>query len=254
MYWLQPSTIPRGTVKAGKACLIAMVPMEWIATFPPIDPATQMLTGSITLAAGRQWLRLLLVANRTPLQVQDQSNAAGIFRQTNINGRTAGHSIPIHHYLTNYPHHRWVVLYHEAGSDITYIIGSNKSGAQLTSAYSNEVATVNTVTISHSSLHRPLVYRGSFTLDNNVTIDTGATFGVANYTATGAEGVSFTPSTNLRGRTILWVSRSGMKDLSPVPGAPTSDVEIQFNSTTNLFTVHADYPLNAGETFFILYK
>ncbi len=254
MYWLQPASIPKGIVKAGKACLLAMAPIEWIASWPPIDPATQMLTGDITLAAGRQWLRAILVSNGTPLKCDDQSRPAGLFRQVSITGRTVGHSIPIHHYLTNYPHHRWVLLYKEAGTDITYVIGSNHAGATLATSYDNAANTINTLTFSISQLHRPLVYRGSFTLDNNVTIDTGATLGVAFYTGTGTEGNTFTPATNLRGRTILWVSRSGMKDLAPVSGAPTNDVEIQFDSPTNTFTLHPDWPVAAAETFFILYR
>jgi hypothetical protein len=197
---------------------------------------------------------MLLISNKTPLQVEDQFNAAGVFRQTNINGKTVGHSIPIHHYLTNYPHHRWVALYQEAGTDITYVVGNPKSGARLSSSYSNENNTINSLQISHSSLHRPLIYRGTYTLDNNVTVDTGSTFGVAYYTATGTEGNTFTPATNLRGRTVLWVSRAGMKDLIPVSGAPTSDVEIYFDSPNNTFTVHPDYPLAADETFVILYR
>jgi hypothetical protein len=65
---------------------------------------------------------------------------------------------------------------------------------------------------------------------------------------------SFTPTANLRGKTILWVSRSGMKDMMPVSGAPANDVEIQFDATTNTFTVHPDWPLNPGESFAILYR
>lgn len=259
MYWLQPATIPRSIVKAGKACLIAMVPIEWVAAFPPIDPATQMLTGTITLTGTHQWLRMLLVHSSTPLQTTDQRNPAGLFRQITIEGRTAGHSIPIHHYLTNYPHHRWLILYKEAGTGITYVIGHPNSGATITTSYSNEQNTINTIQIAHTALHRPLVYRGSYTLDNNITINTAATLGVAWYHVPPDVSISpiitqFTPATNLRGRTILWVSRSGMKDLMPVTGAPTNDTEIQFDSPSNTFSLHPDWPLAPSETFTILYR
>ena len=254
MSWIHPSTIPRGTVAVGRACLLAVVPRQWVVSFPPIDPATQMLTGDIVLATGKQWLRMLLVRKSTPMQIEDQRKPAGLFRQISISGRTAGHSVVIHNYLTNFPHHQWVILYKEAGLDITYVIGNPHSGASLTSSYNNENNTVNTIQFDHSSLHRPLIYRGTFTLDNNITIDTGATFGVAIYTATGAEGYSFTPSTNLRGRTILWISRSGMKDLVPVQGTPTNDTEFSYNPLTNAITLHPDYPLAAGETFIIPYR
>lgn len=254
MSWLKPSTLPRGTVAFGRACLLAAVPREWVVSFPPIDPATQMLTGDIVLASGKQWLRMLLVRKSTPLQVEDQRNAAGLFRQISIGGRTAGHSVVIHNYLNNYPHHQWVLLYKEAGLDITYVIGSPYSGATLTASYNNENNTLNTIQFDHSSLHRPHIYRGTFTLDNNVSVDTGASLGVAYYTATGTEGNSFTPSTNLRGRHIMWISRSGMKDLMPVDGAPTNDIEFSYSSLTNAITVHPDYPLAPSETFFIIYK
>jgi hypothetical protein len=213
-----------------------------------------MLTGNITLAAGKQWLRMLLIRKSTPMQVDDQRNGAGLFRQINIGGRTAGHSVVIHNYLNNYPHHQWVLLYKEAGLDITYVIGSPNSGATLSASYNNENNTVNNLQFTHSALHRPLIYRGTFTLDNNVTLDTGASLGVAFYTAIGTEGTTFTPATNLRGRTILWISRSGMKDLMPVDGTPTNDTEFSYTTLTNSISVHTDTPLAASETFFILYK
>lgn len=254
MNWLQPSSIPRAKVYAGSACLLAMVPVEWVQSFPAINPTTQMLQGSITLQPGRSWLRCILASQAIPLKEESQRNSAGLYWQINISGRTVGHSAPIHNYLNNFPHHRWLVLYKEAGTGITYAIGHPDSPAQIAVSYSNENGTINAISISRTSMHRSMVYRGTFTLDNSVTIDASTANGVAYYVATGTEGNSFIPAQNLRGRTILWVSRSGMKDLLPVYTTPANDMEIQYISTTNTLVVHPDYPLAAGETFFILYS
>jgi len=257
MHYLTPATLPKGEVKAGTACLLAAVPMEWVVSVPPIDPLTQMLSGDIILQPGRQWLRMLLVSRRRPLREDLQTGPGGNSWQINISGRTVGQSVAIHEYIRNYTDHRWLILYQEAGTGITYLVGSTRSGARLQAAYNNETATVSAISFAHTSVTRSLIYRGSFTLDNNITIDSGATIGTYLYTANGSE--TGTPATTftipaLRSKLILWVSRSGMKDLAAITYTPTNDVEIQYDAGLGSFTVWSELPITPGETFMILYK
>jgi hypothetical protein len=253
MHFLSLSSLPRGKVASGTACLLAMVPEEWVLSFPPVDPTTQMLDGDIVLHPTRAWLRLYLVSRRRPLREEQQRTPAGIIWQQQVQGRTAGQSVTIHEYLRNMAPHRWVILYQETGTDITYVIGRPGSGALLDANYSNEVSTFTTISLTRTSITRAYVYRGTFTLDNGQIIDSGATLGVYPYTASGTENLSFTIPA-LRYKTILWVSRAGMEDLTPVEAPPDSFLEIQYTPSTGTFTVHPDRPIAYQEKFAILYK
>jgi hypothetical protein len=256
MEWLSLSTLPRGKVSPGSACLLAAVPEEWVETWPDVDPTTQMISGTIVLKTDRQWLRMLLVSKKRIFKEESQRSNAGLSFLQSIQGRTAGHSIPLHLLVGNWANHRWVILYHEAGTGITYLIGKPGSGALLDFKYSNETGTITEVSLQRTAITRAPVYQGSYTLDTNQTIDVSTSLGVYPYYATGTEGGGGTTFTIpfLKNKIILWVSRSGVADLAPVDSAPANDTEIQYSITTGDFVLFADRPLSAGETLFILYK
>lgn len=254
--WLPLTTIPRGQVSPGSACLIAAVPVEWIATFPTPNPITGNISQDITLTAGRSWLRLILAARKRTLRETTNRTPPGTTYPTTINGSTVGHSNLLHHQLYNYTRHRWIILYTEAGSNIVYIIGHPDAGAIINFDYNNATATQSTINIQFTGTTRLPVYQGTYTLDNSVTITpTEQSLQVYFYTATGSEPNNtdiIIPA--LEGRTILWVSRAGMSDLQPVSAAPVGDKQIQWDPINALFRVNADYPITEFEQFTILYR
>lgn len=159
-YWQNPINLPKGKVHAGSACMLLAVPEEWIATIPAIDPATQKIDGTITLIADKNWLTLSLVSQRRIFKEDSQRTEAGLTWSQSISGKTAGHSEYLHLLLGIYPQHRWVLLYKEAGSEISYLIGKPGSGAILDVAYTNDGATVSTISFSRRSSSRALLYQG----------------------------------------------------------------------------------------------
>lgn len=253
MNYLSLAPFPRGQVHAGSACLLAAVPQEWIVTWPRLNPETQVMEASIILAEGRSWLPLLLVSRKRIFTEESAKTDSGVAWQQSLTARTAGTSIPIHLYGQNWTAHRWVLLYVEAGSNITYLIGGTDSGANFNIKYTNEVATQSEINFVRSGTHRAIVYQGAYTLDTSEPITFTADVKLHVYNAIGDEGHVFDVEA-LKGRTILYVSRGGMVDLEPVGHTPTSQTEIQVDTSIARFTVHADLSLSAGETFFILYK
>jgi len=249
------TSIPRGQVAPGSACLIAAVPEEWIDTIPQANPISGFLEQDITLSPGRAWLRLILTSRKRTLRHTTQRNTAGITYPVTIAGTTVGTSSYLHNLLAIYELHRWVLLYTEAGTGITYLIGRPQAGAIITADYNNTQATQHSLTINYTGTQKTPVYQGSYTLDNDVTVSPeGGSIGVAFYTASGTESPAnvFTLPA-LTGRTLLWVSRAGMEDLTPVPNTPLPG-QVQWNPLTATGTLHPDFPLSANEKLTILYR
>lgn len=254
--WLPLTSIPRGLVAPGSACLIAAVPIEWIATFPSPNPITNNLEGNITLAPGRTWLRLILASRKRTLRETINRAAAGITYPTSITGNTVGASNLIHHQLYNYTRHRWVILYTEAGTNIVYVIGNPNAGAIINFDYNNQNATQSQISIQYTGTHRLPVYQGTYTLDNSVTITpSDQTIQVLFYYGTGNEpNNTDILMPQLAGRSILFVSRPVYGDLQPVSAAPTGQNQIQWDAINAISRLPAEYPIQENEQFTFLYR
>jgi hypothetical protein len=254
--WLSLTSIPRGLVSPGSACLIAAVPVEWIATWPTPNPITGNLDTDITLVEGRTWLRLILASRKRTLREITNRAAPGITYPVTVNGNSVGTSNLLHHQLYNYTRHRWVVLYTEAGTNIVYVIGHPDAGALISFDYNNTQATQSQLTIQFTGTTRMPVYQGSYTLDNSTTVTPGEqTLQVEFYYGTGSEASNTDISVPaLTNRTILFVSRPVYGDLQPVTAAPTGQHQIQWDAGNGLLRVPEDYPIQSGEQFTILYR
>ena len=254
--WLPLTTIPRGFVSPGSACLIAAAPIEWIATYPNPNPITVNIDTNITLQPGKTWLRLILASRRRILRETTNRAPEGTTYPTTINGNTVGHSNIIHHQLYNFTRHNWVILYTEAGTNIVYIIGNPLSGAILNFDYNTAQATQTAVTIQHTGIQRLPVYQGSYTLDNSVTITPAdQAIQAAFYYGTGTEANNTDISVpSLAGRTILFVSRPVYGDLQPVTSAPFGQYQIQWDPINTILRVNTDYPIQQSEQFTIIYR
>jgi hypothetical protein len=254
--WLSLTSIPRGLVSPGSACLIAAVPVEWIATFPTPNPITGNLDTNITLIAGKNWLRLILASRKRTLREATNRASSGLTYPVSVTGNTVGTSNLLHHQLYNYSRHRWVMLYTEAGTNIVYVIGHPDAGALISFDYNNSQATQSQLTIQFTGTTRMPVYQGSYTLDNSVTVTPGdQTLQVEFYYGTGDEpdntDISMPALVN---RTLLFVSRPVYGDLQPVTSAPVGQNQIQWDAGNAIAVVPADYPIQENEQFTFLYR
>jgi hypothetical protein len=258
------TSLYKGTVSPGSACLIAAVPEEWVDSIPAVDPLTGRINDDIILKAGKKWLRVVLVSRTRFFTEESNLQPAGLLWQQSVTGRSAGQNGSLHILLEQWASHRWVILYKEVGTSATYLIGKPGSGALMNLKYSNDKATVSTIGFNRLSVKRAFIYAGSYTLDNDVVMvgDPGDSYETIRelssifYRASGAEGVTINfPS--LVGKDIIYISRSGAKDLEVItdPDEPIDlDTKCYFNKTTGDITVAADWPYFINETVFILYK
>jgi hypothetical protein len=253
---MKVESLIRGKVAAGSACLIAAVPEEWIFSIPAADPATGAINADIVLKTGYKWLRTVLVSRTRFFKEENTRSDAGKSWQQSITGRSVGNSQALYNLLGVWTDHRWVLLYKEAGTNATYLIGKPGSGAVANVQYSNEGATVSGLTFTRAAVHRANHYGGSYQLDNNVSITKNDNVQSHFYRHGGADATELT-FPNLAGKTLISVSRSGIKDLeillnSDVP--LTLDNHAFFDSANGKLIVCEDYPLAKDETLFFIYK
>jgi hypothetical protein len=253
---MKVESLIRAKVSAGSACLLAAVPEEWVSTIPAADPASGTITADIILKPGYKWLRAILVSRTRFFKEDTMRTDAGKCWAQSISGKSCGQSPTLHHLLSMWTDHRWVLLYKEVGTGATYLIGKPGSGAIANVQYSNEGATVSTVTFTRTAINRAYHYGGSFQLDNNVSISKNDNVQSHFYRHGGADATELTfPS--LSGKTLISVSRSGIKDLEIIltPGTPlTLDNQIYFNSSNGFIKLCEEYPLAYKETLQFLYK
>jgi hypothetical protein len=253
---MQLSTLPRGLVSPGSACLLAAVPQEWIATFPRPNPSTGNLESDITLIDGKNWLRLILASRKRTLRHSVNRTSAGNTYPATVTGNTVGTSNFIHHQINQYLRHRWVILYTEAGSEIVYVIGAPEAGALLQYEYNNAQATQSALTFSYTGAIPLQVYQGSYTLDNSITVGpSDSALGFYFYTGTGSEPSNTDISIpSLANRTLLFASRPVYGGLQPVTGAPVGQNQIQWDGPNAIARLPADYPIQENEPITFLYR
>lgn len=158
----QITSLPKGTVSPGSACTIAAVPEEWVASIPEPDPATGRILFDITLKAGFSWLAVTLVARARPFREESARDEAGASWNQSITGRPYGQSEDLQLALQHWCHHRWVILYQEAGTGIVYLVGAPGSGALLNLQYGNEKGTITAVSFTRKAVKRAAIYQGIF--------------------------------------------------------------------------------------------
>ena len=158
--WISQQSVPRSSVTSGQICQVLGVPVEWIMSFPSVDPLTQRMTTDITLLGGKSWIPFLVASTGKSVDEESKSLNGSNYWEHKLSGNFYWQNADQHIQFNNMVLHRWVFLVKEGGTGLIYIIGKPSAGATVSINYSNKSGTVTSLTASHRALHRMIIYGG----------------------------------------------------------------------------------------------
>ena len=142
----------------GKVCHLQAVPVEDIAVFPAVDPITQTVLQPFQLRAGKAWINIKLLSSGSAFTEQNSFTAAGTIWDQQVRGYMWGQSKVNHLQANNWTQRRWVLVAHEIGSGMSYIVGNRFRGARLSVIYDNEDTSLTTLQFNHQARDRAYLY------------------------------------------------------------------------------------------------
>lgn len=111
---------------------IWLVPREWIASFPELDPTTQLLVSEPTLIGGKNWIGPIAVANELIAYEEVSSlSAAGNFYKRKVSFSENGLSAANHLNITNMMGYECCVVGLVRSGAFFIVLGNDKAGLKL---------------------------------------------------------------------------------------------------------------------------
>lgn len=116
----------------GGICRWWFIPVEDIASFPPVDPVTQQLTGEPVLKVNKSWYGPVKVpdAQLGWKQVYQKSGPGGWYKQS-VEGFVPGNSPDSYNNLGNLADHKFCIIAKLRTKGMLVVIGTDESGLDL---------------------------------------------------------------------------------------------------------------------------